>query len=205
MWPVSSQCSAKADDATSRLWTAVLCSSRCPAGLADVTAVGVLSGCNVFCLSWCILPTGFGTAMGSPVSVTVANLVMEDVEARALSSFVPSPRFWKRYVDDTCCALPETDLPRFLAHLNSIEPTIQFTCEPEKDDRLPFLDVQLHHHLDGSISTSVYRKPTHTDKYLDFRSHHPLQHKASVVRTLCSCVGRLCSDGHRRVAETSGF
>ena len=124
--------------------------------------------------------------MGSPVSVIAADLVMEDVESRALSSSVAPPRFWKQYVDNTCCALPETVLPVFSYHINSIEPSIQFTCEREEDGLLPFLDVQVHHHSDGSISTSVYRKPTNTDKYWSFDSHHPQQHKALVVHTLSS-------------------
>ena len=111
----------------------------------------------------------FGTAMGSPVSVSVANLVMEDVEDRALESFDVHLAFWKRYVDDTCTAVPSGKVQHLLQHLNSIESTftIQFTVEMESEGILLFLDVKLHHKPDGSVSTSVYRKATHTHKYLN--------------------------------------
>ncbi len=39
--------------------------------------------------------------MGSPLSPIVANIFMEDFEARALSSARLLPRLWKRCVDDT--------------------------------------------------------------------------------------------------------
>ena len=65
-----------------------------------------------------------GTAMGSPVSVIVANLVMEDIQERALSSFHAPPRFWRRYVDDTCTALPRDLVTSFHEHLNNIDRNI---------------------------------------------------------------------------------
>ena len=101
----------------------------------------------------------YGTAMGSPVSVVITNLVMEE---RALSSFANSPRFWKRYADDVCVAMRRDLIPSFLDHLNSIEKTIQFTIEIKADDNtLPFLDICLSHLSDGTVETSVYQKPTH--------------------------------------------
>ena len=120
----------------------------------------------------------FGTAMGSPVSVIVANLVMEEVEDRALASFPSPSRFRKRYVDDR----RQTSI--LLQHLNSVELSIQFTLEVKDNDHsLPFLDVLLTRRGE-SVYTSVCWKPTHTDRYIDFTSHHPLVHKAAVVRTL---------------------
>ena len=47
----------------------------------------------------------FGVAMGFPVSAVTANLVMENLEQRALSTRLVQPRFWKRYVDDVCPAV----------------------------------------------------------------------------------------------------
>ena len=56
-----------------------------------------------------------GAAMGSPVSVVVTNLVMEDIEQKALSTFHTTPRFWRRYADDTCTILPGDLVDSFTA------------------------------------------------------------------------------------------
>ena len=140
--------------------------------------------------------------MGSPVSVIVANLVMEDVEERALNSYSNPPKFWKRYVDDVCVAMKKYKINDFLSHLNSIEVTIQFTVETEDDDNtLPFLDTHLHHMEGGIIQTSLYRKPTHTDRYLDYMSHHQTEHKKGVVQTLCTRAERLSLTPNKNSSE----
>ena len=56
--------------------------------------------------------------MGSPVSVTVANLAMEEIEEKALSTFDNKLPFWKRYVDDTCTVVPADWKEYLLPHLN---------------------------------------------------------------------------------------
>ena len=125
-----------------------------------------------------------GTATGSPVSIVAPDLVMEDVESRALSTYPHPPKFWKRYVDDTCCALKAHLVDDFHRHINTIEATIQFTAERESEAQLAFLDVLVTQNPDRTLATNVYRKPTHTDRYLDFHSHHPIAHKIAVIRTL---------------------
>ncbi len=37
---------------------------------------------------------------------------------------------------------------------------------------------------EGNLSFSVYRKPTHTDHYLKFALHQPLEHKLGIMCTL---------------------
>jgi len=49
---------------------------------------------------------------------------------------------------------------------------------------MPFLDTLIVRKADGRVKLLIYRKKTHADQYLHFSSHHPLQHKLSMVRTL---------------------
>lgn len=60
--------------------------------------------------------------------------------------------------------------------LNSVETSILFTVEIESEGKLPFLDVLLEHEADRSISTTVCRKTTRTNRYLT--------HKITVIKTL---------------------
>ena len=54
--------------------------------------------------------------------------------------------------------------------------SIKFTFELESDEKLPFLDLSIVKKEDGDVKLQVYRKSAHTDKYLNFNSHHPIKH-----------------------------
>ena len=59
-----------------------------------------------------------GTAMGSPVSVVVAEIVMQHVEERALATCRQTMPLWLRYVDDTFTAVHKDEIDDFHDHLN---------------------------------------------------------------------------------------
>ena len=95
-----------------------------------------------------------GTAMGSPVSVVVAEIVMQRLEERALATYHNPPAFWYRYVDDTLTSLKKDEKTAFLDHFNQQNPSIQFTIEPEKNGKIAFLDCL--------ITRSGNTTPVHT-------------------------------------------
>ena len=96
--------------------------------------------------------------MGSPKSAILANLVMEHIEERALATASHPPKWWYWYVDDS--------------HACIHHHRVQFTYEAEQG-AISFLDTKTTRRTDGSIVVS-----TNTDKYLDFDSHHHVQHNA---------------------------
>ena len=152
---------------------------------------------NIICLlEFCLNSTYFmfqgkyyeqveGAAMGPPISPIVVNLYMENFEVEAIRSAPHPPYLWKRYVDDTFTIIQSSHRTEFLEYINSIDEHIQFTCEDQREDgSMPFLDILISPEEYGSLSTPVCRKPTYTDLYLQWDSHHTLTSKYSVIGTL---------------------
>ncbi|XP_072016884.1 uncharacterized protein [Amphiura filiformis] len=142
-----------------------------------------------------------GAAMGSPVSPIIANLFMENFEEKAITSFHTPPRYFGRYVDDAMVIIERSQVDSFTHHLNSIHDSIKFTVEHESNNSIAMLDTLISRNADGSLSFSVYRKSTHTDQYLNFASHQPLEHKLGVIRTLTHRAKTLSSDSERLEQE----
>ena len=126
--------------------------------------------------------------MGSPVS-------------KAIRTAPHPPLVWLRYVDDTFVKIHEYFVNEFTEHFNSINENIKFTTEPEMEGKLPFMDSCTTLNDDGSFDLTVYRKPTHTDQYLNFDSNHYLQHKRSVVRTLINRANCMVTKLEQKDAE----
>ena len=90
------------------------------------------------------------------------------------------PRLWLSYVDNTFGLINRTEQDSFFEHISDKDSNIKFTQEKFSDNYYSWTQNKWR----SQLSTTVYRKPTHNDHYLQFGSHHPLVHKLGVIRTL---------------------
>ena len=88
-----------------------------------------------------------------------------------------------------------------LRYINTIDSKIQFTSKEKKDGVLNFLDITLRKKEDGSIATSVQRKPTNTYRILQWSSNHP---KSAKLAAVDSMVRRLDTHNTLRVTTKGG-
>ena len=121
--------------------------------------------------------------MGGPASSTTAEIYMQVHESTAISTALHPPKVWERFVDDVYSIVKHTHLENFFHHINNLHQNIKFTMEEESNGELAFLDTLLKRN-NGDISVLVYRKPTHTDQYLHYSSHHQTSCKEIVVSSL---------------------
>ena len=81
---------------------------------------------------------------------------MEKIENQAINTFVEPPTLWKRYVDDTFSKLLKIHIQNFLNHLNSLHPRIKFTTGTLQENKIAFLDTEVHVKEDGSLKFKIY-------------------------------------------------
>ena len=136
-----------------------------------------------------------GLAIGASCSGFMADIFMERIEVRALSTFTNPPKFWCRFVDDAFANRKSIVAITFLAHLNAQHRCIKWTQEEESPERkLPYVDCMNQVLEDGTIKITIFRKPTHTNQYLNFSSNHHVSHKLSVPKTLFHRADTLISE-----------
>ena len=142
----------------------------------------------IFCFNKKFYKQLQGVAMGSPVSLVIANIDMEHFESLAIPTSPAVMKWWFRYVADVHSATRKSQVNKLQKHLNSIDPHIKFTIELPGKDGLLFLDT-LTKPIPNSIESTVYRNSTHIVMYLDCNSNHPISAKLSVnhrTKQVCS-------------------
>ncbi|XP_044762063.1 uncharacterized protein LOC123319265 [Coccinella septempunctata] len=125
-----------------------------------------------------------GSAMGNPLSPILAEIAMDELVSSVLANlpFV-LPFFWL-YVDDSITAVPEEEFDTILDYFNAFNPKLQFTMETERDNKLAFLDVEVHRKECGTLLTNWFTKPTSSGRILNYHSYNPIGHKLSTVKGL---------------------
>lgn len=137
-----------------------------------------------------------GVAMGSPLGPTLANAFLCHHEESWLNNCPAEfkPMVYRRYVDDIFVLFRNRDhLPLFQQYMNSRHASLKFTFETEKDGVFSFLDIKISR-SNNSFSTSVYRKPTFSGVFTNYKSFIFDTYKLNLVFTLLYRCFNICSD-----------
>ena len=119
----------------------------------------------------------------SGMLIVFFKFVMQNIEEWALATYKRTLPLWLCYINNTFTAVHKDEIDDFHKHLNGQNADIQFTKEIEENGKIPFLDCLVTHN-NNELRTTIYRKPTHTDRLLNQSSYNPTSHKATTIRTL---------------------
>ena len=155
-----------------------------------------------------------GCPMGSPVSVSVSDLYLGYYEELFLETYCPEylrPVLYRRYVDDVLLIfnfrVPYSSVhsmvDAFVCEFHNFlsETSIRFTVQFESvNNCLPFLDCLITRYVD-KLETAVYRKPTHSNRYISKYSFIPTQFLYATLNTLKMRALRYCTNPHTLKVE----
>ena len=120
--------------------------------------------------------------MGLPLGPIFANIFMISLEKNILPKLESYLCNWRRYIDDIFAYVLSEKIDLIIHESNSCHPNIKFTYELELDNKLVFLDVCVTRIDKDEIETSVYRKATNTNIYINWHSHALSNWKTGTLR-----------------------
>jgi len=142
--------------------------------------------------------------MGSPVSNTVAEIFLQDLENTHLKQILDAQNitFYARYVDDILLIYnTKNTTPEIMhSHINKVHPNLQCTLPLNTTISISFLDLLIIRHS-TQIENNIFRKPTTTDTTINYTSNHPTEHKMAAYRYLINRMLSLPLSTERRMAE----
>ena len=149
-----------------------------------------------------------GTAMGTRMAPSYANIFMSAFEEKHMPNSPLQPLVWKRFIDDILCVFTEDSplIQTMFEWLNSLHPTIKFTMDKGKS--ISFLDTYLTIREDGSIRIRPYTKPTDRKQYLLPSSCHPQHIFRAIPYSQALRIIRICNnqeDTIRELKNLKGF
>ncbi|CAF4697219.1 unnamed protein product, partial [Rotaria sp. Silwood2] len=133
-----------------------------------------------------------GGAMGSPLTLTVANCYMFFYEQQIIKQIYNSGGLYFRYIDDIFIIInwPVRHLFKQIDRWNHFDENIKLS---EKIGvAADFLDLHIENQ-DGQLLTTIFQKSSYEPYYLPFNSIHPLHMKKNIVFTMLLRAIRYCS------------
>ena len=141
-----------------------------------------------------------GGAMGSPLTLTVANCYMFFFEQQIIKQIKNGGGLYFRYIDDLFIAInwPARHLVKQIDRWNKFDENIKLAANISST--INFLDLYIENQ-DGILFTKVYQKPSYEPYYLPFNSIHPLHMKKNIPFAMLLRAMRYCSTFHSYVEE----
>ncbi|XP_068697800.1 uncharacterized protein [Montipora foliosa] len=119
-----------------------------------------------------------GTAMGTKMAVSFANIFMAKIETTLIQQSETKPKEWRRYTNDIFYLWDsdKKDVDQFIEQANKFHPTMKFTAEISENE-IPFLDTVVFKGErvtnESILDIKTRYKPTETFQCTHFNSCHP--------------------------------
>lgn len=154
---------------------------------------------NIFEFDGKMYHQGQGTAIGTRVAPSYANLFMSDFEQNFLKTYHTQPILWRRFIDDIFVVWPgpPDTVDQLLEDLNSAHNTIKFTAKTSTSKAV-FLDLVVYKGprftSSNKLDTRPHFKDTNKFQYLHFSSCHPRSTFTGIARGELTRMLRASSD-----------